>query len=145
MAFLGTHTGDRNYYQTLFGKNVYLKGINIINFQVEKKKDDNFFFGIVPLTQGVVSRIFDTPSANGWWGFDVPIVNGRSLKTVGKKILQTDDIVKLTIDCTNKQIMFENYRTKTILQLDIDITVCPLPWRLAVSLSRPTDALRILW
>jgi len=143
-GLVATYTGQHDYYKTIFGKNLYRSGQHHIHFRIENKNIDNFFFGIVTSSQDIVARIFDTLTANGWWGFDVPVINGRNQKSSGEKILQTGDIVKLTLDCDNKQIRFENYRTKTILQSPINITTCPFPWKIAISLSRPQDVLRIL-
>jgi gas vesicle protein len=132
-------------YKTIFGKTLYQYGVHEICFRIENKDFDNFFFGIVNSSQNLVTRIFDTSTANGWWGFDVPVIDGKHQERCGEKILQSGDIVRLTLDCNNRQIRFENDRTKTILQLNINKTLCPLPWKIAVSLSRPHDALRILW
>jgi hypothetical protein len=116
-----------------------------IRFRIENKGSDNFFFGIVTSTQNLVSRIFDASSANGWWGFDISVGNGRAQEHYGEKILQIGDVVKLTLECDNKCIRFKNYRTKMIRRLLIDITTCPFPWKIAISLSRPQNVLRILW
>jgi hypothetical protein len=124
---------------------VYRSGVYHIHFRIENKNIDNFFFGIVTSSQDIVARIFDVSSANGWWGFDVTVINGGSQKHYGEKILQTSDLVKLTLDCDKNKIQFENYRTKTIFQSHINITKCPFPWKIAISLSRPQDILRILW
>jgi hypothetical protein len=141
------YTGNLYYsYKTIFGKNLYCSGVHEIHFRIENKDIDNFFFGIITSTQDLVARIFDATTANGWWGFDLPVVDGKSQTHCGEKILlSSNDIVKLTLDCENRQIQFKNYRTNKILQLYINIKLCPFPWKIAVSLARPQDTLRILW
>jgi hypothetical protein len=145
-GLLAVYTSKLYYsYKTIFGKTVYRYGVHEIHFRIENKSADNFFFGIINSSQDLLARIFDTSTSNGWWGFDVPVVDGKSQQPCGEKILQSGDVVKLTLDCDNQQIRFENDRAKKILQLRINIKTCPFPWKIVVSLSRPQDALRILW
>jgi hypothetical protein len=72
------------------------------------------------------------------------VIDGKSQKRSDEKILQIGDIVKLTLDCDNKRIRFENYRTKMAVQSPVNITKCPFPWKVAISLSRSHDTLRIV-
>jgi hypothetical protein len=130
-------------YMTVFGRNLYRSGIHHISFRIENQGRDNFFFGIATSSQGIEPRIFDKSTVNGWWTSGNPVVNGRRHENCGKNILQTGDIAKLTLDCDNSRIQFENYQTKTIVQSCINIAKCPFPWKIAISFSRPDDILRI--
>lgn len=144
-GLLATHTTYVNSYETIFGKNTYSSGVHHLHFRVENKDNDNFFFGIVTSSEIIDEYIYSKPTANGWWGFDIHVVNGRSqAERHGKGILRKGDQIKLTFDCEKKEIRLENVRAEMTLQTSIDIGKCPFPWKLAITLSRPNDALRLL-
>ena len=143
-GLLATFTGNTNSYGTIFGKNTYSTGVHHIHFRVENKGADNFFFGIVTSSKTIEADVYNKLTANGWWGFDVLVLNGTNQSPHGKEILRTGDMLKLTLDCQKKRILFENCRVQITLQTLIDIEKCPLPWKIAITLSRPNDALRIL-
>ena len=146
-GFTATLSSDTcNTYQTIFGEKRYSSGVHYIQFRIEKKGHDNFFFGIVNNSQPIESKIFDTKTANGWWGFDYPVVDGKRKERLATNIntLQKGDIVLLKLDCDKKIIQFEHERTQTNLNIPIKVKICPCPWKIAISLSKPGDSLRIL-
>lgn len=143
-GLLATFTNGANVKQTIFGKNSYGSGVHRIHFRVENKGTDDFFFGIVTMSQVIGSEIYSTSSANGWWGLDISVVNGKNQEPHGRSILQRGDMLTLILDCDRKKIELEGHRAKIVLQSAINVLMCPLPWKIAVSLSHPGDILRIL-
>lgn len=143
--FVATYVGECVYfYPTIFGENLYHFGVHHIRFRIENKSRDNFFFGIVTSSQDIEARIFEKSSANGWWGSGNSVLNGVYRDFSAINDLQTEDVINLTLDCDNKIIRLKNDRTNIPVQLSIDMTQCPFPWRIAISLSQPGDILRIL-
>ena len=143
-GLVATKSTEHYTYGTIFGSNSYSTGVHEIHFRIENKDEDNFFFGIVTLSETMTSRIYRASSANGWWGFDLAVTNGENQERLGRKILQTGDNVKLALDCANKEIRFEHERTKKTLRCRINIGKCPFPWKLVIALSGQNDVLRIL-
>lgn len=135
---------DYEDYPTIFGKNIYSAGAHNIQFRIENKSRDNFFFGIVTASQKLETAIFKASSANGWWESNIPVNNGRTQNASNRTYLETGDVINLTLDCNNKQIYFRVSRTNVTVQSPIDTTKCPLPWKLAISLSGQHSKLRIL-
>jgi hypothetical protein len=58
--------------------------------------------------------------------------------------MERRDEVTLILKCDHQQIQLEHHRTKRTLQLSIDITTCPFPWKIIVELPTYGDCVRIL-
>lgn len=143
-GLLATMTNGAKMKQSIFGKHSYGSGVHRIHFRVESKGIEDFFFGIVTMSQILGSDIYSTSSANGWWGFQISVVNGINRKLYEQSVVQRGDMLTLTLDCNKKMIELENHRTQSTLQSSINVLRCPLPWKMIVSLSLPGDILRIL-
>ncbi len=128
----------------IFGTNRYSMGGHRIHFQIEKKTDNNFFIGIVTLSQTDPSSIFSlVTTVNGWWRCDYSVVYDSIEKASQDSEMLEGDRLTLTIDCDQKRIQLEHHRRKRILKLSVDTQKCPRPWKLVVGLS-PASGIRIL-
>ncbi|CAF0826156.1 unnamed protein product [Rotaria sordida] len=140
-TYSGAWLGDSSIY----GINVYSTGTHHIRFRILEKFYDSPFFGIITASQKNKKRVLESVSANGWWNFDCPIVNGEKDNRVEKdKIIRSKDDLTLTLDCERKQIFLKHHRTKRLLHLPIDIRACPFPWKILVVLHRRGDSIRII-
>ena len=140
---VATQASYRAGLSQISGINEYSSGRHSIRFLVERKGVKNIFIGIhSPLAQ-VTATNFDS-TVHGWWNLDYMIISGQSEGIYDKEILQTGDQVTLTLDCDRRQILLEHHRTSRLVQLPIELTVCPFPWKLLVRLLIAEDSLRIL-
>jgi hypothetical protein len=139
-TYAGPWLGD----SSMSGINVYSSGIHHIRFRILEKFYDSPSFGIITAAQKNTERILESISANGWWNFDFPIINGERDYRVGRdKVIRPHDDLTLTLDCERKQIFLKHHRTKRLLHLPIDVRACPLPWKMLVVLHRRGDSVRI--
>jgi hypothetical protein len=140
-TYSGAWLGD----SSICGINLYSSGTHHIRFRVVEKFYDSPFFGIINASQKNTTRVLESTSTNGWWNFDLPIVNGDKEHDVGRdKIIQPLDELTLTLDCERKQIFLKHHRTKRLLHLPIDLRACPFPWKMLVVLHRCSDSVRIV-
>ncbi|CAF2915671.1 unnamed protein product [Rotaria sp. Silwood2] len=82
-----------------------------------------------------------TPFAYGWWEFPL---DKNAKENIKDPNIQTDDEVTLTLDCINSQIQFEHHRTNRVVDESIAHEQCPFPWKIAIVLYSPGDAVSIL-
>jgi hypothetical protein len=92
----------------------------------------------------VISTDIDNRSLYGWWGLNSIVVNGVVQRTKEKNDIEKNDELTLTLKCDQQQIQFEHHRTKKFLELSIDITLCPFPWKIVVELPTYSDCVRII-
>ena len=126
------------------GINLYSTGTHHLHFRVMEKFYDSPFFGIINGSQKLSERIFDCQSMNGWKNFDFRVVNGIEEREGRDRIIRPGDDVTLTLDCERRQLLFKHHRTGRLLQLSIDIRLCPFPWKLLIVLRRRGDSVRLL-
>ena len=106
-----------------------------------------FFFGIVSSldkVNRVISTEIDNKSLYGWWGLNSIVNNGKVQRTKEKNNIEKNDQLTLVLKCDDQQIQLQHHRTKRLLELPIDITICPFPWRIVVELPTYNDCVRII-
>lgn len=144
-GLVATYSGPWLGDSSICGVNVYSVGTHHIRFRIMEKFYDSPFFGIITASQKNTKRVLESVSTNGWWNFDVPIINGDKEDRVGKdKIIRQYDDLTLTIDCERKQIFLKHHRTRRLFHIPIDMRACPFPWRMLVVLHRRGDSVRII-
>ena len=117
---------------SIYGVNLYSSGTHHIRFRIMEKFYDSPFFGVITASQQNTTRVLETSSANGWWNFDFPIINGEKENRTGRdKVIRRLDDLTLTMDCERKQIFLKHHRTKRLLHLPIELRACPFPWKIA--------------
>jgi len=141
---LVTQSSYRAGLSQISGYNHYSSGIHSIEFLIENKGQKNLFIGILSSSHKIISPTFDY-SVHGWWNFDHTIINGES-KTNGieNETIQSGDRLRLIIDCEQHRIELEHRRTKRLVQIPINLEVCPFPWKIIVRLLSSGDAIRII-
>jgi hypothetical protein len=131
-------------YSSVCGINRYGTGIHRIRFQIITKKNEGIFFGILTSKQDITARAPELPSVYGWRDFDRTIVNGNAqLKAHKEKNIEPGDQLTLTMDCDHVKLALTHHRLNQKVQLSVDMSKCPLPWKLLVS-SYGEDTIAIL-
>jgi hypothetical protein len=131
----------------IYGYKRYSYGTHNIHFQIEKRGDLRFFFGIVTSSEKVnrvISTNIDNKSLYGWWGLNSKVINGEVQRNKEKNDIKKYDELTLILKCDHQQIQLEHHRTKRLLELSIDITICPFPWKIIVELPTYVDCIRII-
>ena len=134
-------------YPIIYGYKRYSFGTHCIHFHIEKRGDLRSFFGIntsLERVSRVISTEVDNRSLYGWWGLNSMVMNGQVRRTREKNDIEKYDDVTLILKCDQQQIQLEHHRTKRILQLSIDLTICPFPWKIVVELPMYGDCIRII-
>jgi hypothetical protein len=52
--------------------------------------------------------------------------------------------IELSLDCDNRKISYFNQQTKNRREMNVDITVCPLPWQLLFYLCDVNDCVQLV-
>ncbi|CAF1679177.1 unnamed protein product [Adineta ricciae] len=115
-----------------------------IRFRIDKKNSVNLFFGILTASQPLIARITEVESAYGWLELDFPLMNGKAETKGWNKIINTGDEVSLILDCDHRRIRFHHHRTNMLVDLPVDLRLCPFPWKIVVRLDTLGDTVRIL-
>lgn len=131
-------------YSSISGVKVYAVGTHRIRFRVVAKKNEGIFFGIMTMMQEMIARATELPSVYGWRDFNRAIFNGTAqLKAYKDKNIQPGDELTLSIDCNHSEISLTHHRLRRRVQISVDMSKCPLPWKLVVS-SYGEDTICIL-
>ncbi|CAF3260235.1 unnamed protein product [Rotaria sp. Silwood2] len=138
-----THSSYRAGLSQISDINHYSSGKHATDFLIERKGIKNIFIGIISSSHKIISPIFDY-SIHGWWNLDHVIINGERKGDNGNETIETGDKITLIIDCDHQQIQIEHHRTKRLVQLPINLDVCPFPWKILVRLLAGGDSIRIL-
>ncbi len=139
-----THSSYRVGLSQISGNNDYSSGKHSIDLLIEKKGIKDMFLGIISSSHKIVSPTFDY-SLHGWWNLDHTSVNGESKEGDGNETIETGDKITFIIDCDNQQIQLEHHRTKRLVQLTIQLEVCPFSWTRLVRLLTAGDWVRIFY
>ncbi|CAF2468851.1 unnamed protein product [Rotaria sp. Silwood2] len=134
-------------YPIIYGYKRYSSGTHHIRFQIEKRGDLRFFFGIITSSEKVsrvMSTDIDNKSLYGWWGLNSTVINGKVQRSKEKNDVEKCDELTLTLKCNHQQIDLEHHRTNRLLKLSIDIILCPFPWKIVVELPIYGDCVRII-
>lgn len=116
-----------------------------VEFRIEKKTGENFFFGIVTSSEMNPSSVISSAtSVNGWWLDNYSIVNGVPQGPPSKTDILERDKVALIVDCDRRGIYLDHSRKLQQLYTRIDIQKCPFPWKIVVGLGRIGTCVRIL-
>jgi hypothetical protein len=125
----------------LFGKNEYSQGQYQVRFSIHKQDPQCLStFGIASIQSQ--SSIFGWNSNDQTVGTRYPsdpqTSSRRDLK--GESILQ----IQMTIDCERRKLVYINERTRSVREIDVNLSSCPLPWRLYFYLFDTGDQVRLL-
>ena len=134
-------------YPIIYGYKRYSFGTHDIQFQIEKRGDLRFFFGIITAldrVSRVISTDIDNKSLYGWWGLNSIVMNGIVQRSKEKNDIEKYDKLTLTLKCDHQQIQLKHHRTNRSLLLSVDITMCPVPWKIVVELPTYGDCIRII-
>ncbi|CAF1377490.1 unnamed protein product [Rotaria sordida] len=134
-------------YPIIYGYKRYSYGTHHIHFQIEKRGDLRFFFGIITSLEKVsriMSTDIDNKSLYGWWDLNSIVVNGKVQRNKEKNHIEKNDELTLILKCDDQQIELEHCRTKRLLKLSIDIILCPFPWKIVVELPSYGDCIHII-
>ncbi|CAF0950542.1 unnamed protein product [Adineta steineri] len=134
-------------YPIIYGYNRYSCGTHYIHFEIEKRGDLRCFFGIgtsLEMVNRVITVDTDNKSLYGWWGLNSFVINGKVQRSKEKNDIKNYDELTLILKCDHQQIELEHHRTKRLLKLSIDITLCPFPWKIVVELPTYGDCVRII-
>lgn len=129
------------------GHNQYSHGTHQLFFRIENMTpNQSMFFGIFSKQSSLGQRAYLNPSANGWTGYNNVYINGKSQAVLNGYIndMKTNDLVELTLDCTNQTLIFWHSRQTYKIKLPIDVRTCPFPWQFLLSCRSGHDCVRIL-
>ncbi|UJR30848.1 hypothetical protein I4U23_018363 [Adineta vaga] len=122
----------------------YSTGKHHIRFHIEKKNSVYLFFGILTASEVLVSRSTESKSTYGWWELDFIVSNGKAGTRGQNKVINTGDDVTLILDCHNQRIQFQHHRTNMLVDLPVNLELCPFPWKIIVRLDSEGDSVTIV-
>jgi hypothetical protein len=102
------------------------------------------FFGIIKSSEPIVDESSALTSAYGYWSDKRPVRAGMPAALYEDVRIQSNDVVSLTLDCSSKKLKYMHERTQMSYEIEVDQQICPLPWKLVVTLWFPDDAIEIL-
>lgn len=126
------------------GRNHYSIGVHHLHFRLLEKFYESPFFGIVSADQTLNDRILHATSTFGWKNYSQRVIAGQEQEEGRDRLIQPGDDLTLTLDCERRQLLFKHHRSQRLVQLPVDIKLCPFPWKLLIVLRRRTDAVRLL-
>lgn len=103
-------------------------------------------FGVISASTPVQKQSYTSPSVYGWAGRDEVYLNGKKVTEYRNYISDFDksDELNILIDCDLCTIEIINRRTHRIHRLQVDSSLCPLPWQLFICLYYTNDQVRLL-
>ncbi|CAF1187776.1 unnamed protein product [Rotaria sp. Silwood1] len=144
---IATHNTS-SCYASVRGKCEYISGKHQIRFQIKHLSNESWaFFGICYKDTTATGCGSIGKTGYGFSGQDNVWHDGSSKKEFNgyKSEFEINDIIELLINCDQRTISLTNQRTHKTHSLDVDITNCPLPWKLTVGLYfSPGDSICIL-
>lgn len=127
------------------GMEQYSTGVHRIHFRIDDRTNSCPFVGIISAIEALNLRQRTLPSVNGWSDFDYPIINGKHHGlTNGNRTVQSGDLITLILDCNQREILLEHDRTRQFVRQNIDLQICPFPWKIFVALLSRNESIRIL-
>lgn len=136
-----------NIDASIRGLRDYSQGIHQLLFRIEHMTSNSWiFFGIISKQASLSSRAYLNPSAHGWTGYNNVYIQGKSKTVLNGYIndMKPNDLIELTLDCTNQMLIFWHSRQSYKIQLPIDIRACPFPWQFLISCRNAHDCVRML-
>jgi hypothetical protein len=144
-GLIATCLGDRSGWASISGLGRYSSGVHHIRFRIEQRNTLFYqFFGIVSSSEKSIKDIQTSTSRHGWWDLDYNIAGGKKQRDNLTATIQRGDEVTLMLDCDNRQIQLEHYRTNRIAHMPVDLGLCAFPWKTIVLLGAKNDRVRIL-
>ena len=142
------HMGSNTDDVFIGGQFNYMSGTYMIRFKLEVfKTPHRIFLGCTTSTKNLTPNIRRAWHLIGWEDMDRCYFHGarsNSLEAAALSSTRQNDILKMIIDCNEKQIKLCNERLNVTSTLRVNIDQTPLPWRLVVILSSPGDCVRIV-
>ncbi|CAF0764699.1 unnamed protein product [Adineta ricciae] len=149
-GFIARHTSPVSDYAYVRGRLLYLRGSHTIRFRLEKCKQPYYiFFGCMSSKVNLQEDAFRLPSSVGWFGSNQAYEQGRCSRGCKKSEfnsnkIQPNDVLQITLDCSQMEIRLYHERMKTTCVLGVDPKLTPFPWQLLMVLCNPGDTIRIL-
>jgi hypothetical protein len=137
-------SGNRNPCSSACGLLQYSCGNHNLRFRINTSRDSIVFFGILNSSQPIVDDSSALYSAYGYRSNGRPIVAGSCSRIFRKMETQPNDEVLLILDCSSRKISYIHERTQLRHEMEVEKEVCPLPWKLVVTLWHPKDNIEIL-
>ena len=146
---LAMHYGPYRTPAYITGTQEYAKGQHQIRFFIRKRT--NAF----TLSFNIMSKLMDLSSTSdvpqyltyGWQSDDC--INPSRSCSLTEKIQadlrgRTKFHIRLLIDCDNQTVAYVNEKTKRRREIRVDVSKCPLPWKLHFYLYDIGDTVRLL-
>ncbi len=127
----------------------YSLGKHKIRFIVTKKDTSYWMsFGIISELKSIPQNQVDMERSTYGWTSDDQTLPLSAKKPVSKKFQdmsdQTTFEIELSLDCDNRKISYFNQQTKNTREMNVDITICPLPWQLLFYLFDVGDCVQLI-
>jgi hypothetical protein len=116
-----------------------------IRLRIEKKNSNFLFLGIITASEKLQTYISEANRVYGWWDLGYTIVNGKAQDKNQTQIINSGDELELILNCDHHQIQLYHYRTKTLVDIPVDLTQCPFPWKIFFRLDTQNDCVKILY
>lgn len=141
-----TFTGNRiSENSAVTGIRRYATGIHHLNFRIEFiSAESSIFFGIVKDSENITPKILSARSIYGWWHLAAPIVNGLMDEVEEENSFRNGDYITLILNCDQGSIQLKHHRTQTVVELLIELKLCPLPWKLLIRLNHPQHSVKMI-
>jgi polyhydroxyalkanoate synthesis regulator phasin len=139
--------GPTDSYATVRGKGEYVSGEHRLRLKIEEYHSSKWIFiGIISKNVSITENSINNRSIYGWAGPDQLYVNGIYASGFEKyrSDIQKNDILELLIDCDKRKINLMNERTHSSHELDINLSKCPFPWQLNLTMYFAGDRIRLL-
>lgn len=136
-----------NSYAIVHGKGEYICGEHRLRLKIEEYNSSKWIFlGIISKNAVIAENLLNSSSTYGWAAPNQVYINGVYCSNLFKyqNDVQKDDIVEVLLNCDQRKISLKNERTQSLHEIDIDLTKCPLPWKLHIIMYFAGDRIRFL-
>lgn len=146
---LALHSGTETCFAYVRGQKEYFKGKHQIRFIITKRTASiTMSFNVAPTVLAISSSPSDEIYHVYGWETDDEIIIPASDYHTSKDFKdfrgETTLELQVTLDCDQRKISYFNERTKNTHQMNVNISVCPLPWQLEFCLYDLGDRVQLL-
>ena len=144
LVIAGTRNNFRPYV-VAEGHLQYASGVHRIHFLIRYQGPLDIFFGITTASRDVNKTVTTSSSSYGWWNWNLAEVGGCCPPDTGcNETFGTGSCLTLALDCDRREISLEQPETNHKVKHQVNVEMCPFPWRLMVELKARKDCVEIV-
>lgn len=130
------------------GKQDYSSGQHRLKIRLQKNRSRlSIIIGVISKSTPMKIDSYKNPTFYGWASLTQCYLGGVFRKSGDAYSMHDNcenDTIELIIDVEGRMLQYTNQRTEQSAQLAVDVSRCPLPWKLHLSLGGDDDEVRLV-